>query len=474
MPPSSAGQHCPECLFNLGLEPDSIDDFAATVDSPSSGATALPPPPTVEEMNRLLPQLEVLELLGRGGMGAVYKARQRSLDRIVALKVIHRDLASVPGFAERFAREAKSLARLNHPSIVGVYDFGQVDGQYYLVMEYVEGMDLRRLLKTADLEPQQAIAMVPQICEALQYAHDQGVVHRDIKPENILVGTDGKIRIGDFGLAKLVSDGEPEQNLTASHQVMGTLKYMAPEQLEGASSIDHRADIYSLGVVFYELLTGELPLGRFGPPSQKAAIDARLDEIVFRALEKELPNRYQAASQMGAEVEQVSAVERLSSADVVREPPNPHPYAPPVSTPSRPRDLRSAETHVRIIAVLNIAFGMISVLAGIGLFMLLAGIGITLQDQKETGVLAVVGLFVGGFLFFLGVPGVIIGLGLWRFESWARIAAIVLSALSLMNVPLGTLLGMYSLWALLREDSSVLFERSKMADQGGGSYRGGV
>ncbi|MEO1528651.1 MAG: protein kinase [Planctomycetota bacterium] len=424
-------------------------------------------------MNRLLPQLEVIELLGRGGMGAVYKARQRSLDRVVALKVIHRELAQVPGFAERFEREAKSLARLNHPSIVGVYDFGQVDGQYYLVMEYVEGMDLRRLLKTAEIEPSQAIAMVPQICEALQYAHDQGVVHRDIKPENILVGTDGKIRIGDFGLAKLVSDGEPELNLTASNQVMGTLKYMAPEQLEGASAIDHRADIYSLGVVFYELLTGELPLGRFGPPSQKAAIDTRLDEVVFRALEKELPNRYQAASQMGAEVQEISSVESLSAADVVREPssPDPRPYAPPVSEPSRPRDLKSAEMHIKIIAVLNIAFGGVSVLAGMGLFFLLTGIGATAGEPEALGVLAIVGLFTGGFMFILGVPGVIIGLGLWRFESWARIAALVLSALSLMNVPFGTLLGIYSLWALLRDEASELFARAKMADEADASYR---
>jgi serine/threonine protein kinase len=147
---------------------------------------------------------------------------------------------------------------------------------------------------------------VPQICEALQYAHDQGVVHRDIKPENILLDKRGQVKIADFGLAKLLGQEAADSALTGSRQVMGTPHYMAPEQMEKPLAVDHRADIYSLGVVFYEMLTGELPLGRFAPPSQRVHVDVRLDEVVFRALEKEPERRYQHASEVKTEVESIT------------------------------------------------------------------------------------------------------------------------------------------------------------------------
>src|SRR5262249_1108492 len=173
--------------------------------------------------------LEILELLGQGGMGAVYKARQRKLDRIVAVKVLPPEWGKDPAFAERFAREAKALARLNHPHVVAVHDFGESEGLFYLVMEYVDGANLRNILANGGLEPHEALAIVPQICDALQYAHEEGIVHRDIKPENILLDSKGRVKIADFGLAKLTNRPRATFTLTGSQQIMGTLDYMAPE-----------------------------------------------------------------------------------------------------------------------------------------------------------------------------------------------------------------------------------------------------
>jgi predicted Ser/Thr protein kinase len=260
--------------------------------------------PTPEELARIFPQLEILELLGKGGMGAVYKARQRGLDRLVALKILPPDVASDSAFSERFTREAKALAQLNHPNIVGVFDSGKLDGLYFFLMEYVDGVNLRQALRAGTLKPAETLKIVPQICDALQFAHDEGVVHRDIKPENILLDKRGRVKIADFGLAKLFR-AKTDEALTGTHQVMGTPHYMAPEQIRGTRDVDHRADIYSLGVTFYEMLTGELPRGRFAPPSKKVHIDVRLDEVVLRTLEVEPDMRYQHASDIKTEVDQI-------------------------------------------------------------------------------------------------------------------------------------------------------------------------
>ena len=289
---------CPNCLLKGAIGAESQPAATAAL---NSGFVA--PEPT--ELGVHFPQLEILELLGKGGMGAVYKARQKQLDRFVALKILPADVARDPAFAERFAREARALAQLNHHNIVNVYDFGQSGGLYYLMMEYVDGANLRELIRSRSLNPGEALAIVPQICEALQFAHDEGIVHRDIKPENILVNRRGQVKIADFGLAKLLGIQAGDVTLTHTQQVMGTWNYMAPEQMQGSSSVDHRADIYSLGVVLYELLTGELPVGRFAAPSAKVHLDIRLDEVVFRALEQEPQRRYQHASDMKTDVETI-------------------------------------------------------------------------------------------------------------------------------------------------------------------------
>ena len=244
-------------------------------------------------------------------MGVVYKARQKRLDRMVALKILPPNVSRDAAFSERFTREAKALARLTHPNIVSVHDFGQTDGLFYFVMEFVDGMNLRQLLNTGRLSPKEALAIVPQICEALQFAHDKGIVHRDIKPENILIDKTGVVKIADFGLAKIVGLEAKDQTITSARDVIGTPHYMAPEQIEHPQDVDHRADIYSLGVVFYQMLTGELPIGRFAPPSRKVQIDVRLDEVVLRALEKEPEHRYQHASDVKTQVETIAQTEGL-------------------------------------------------------------------------------------------------------------------------------------------------------------------
>jgi len=296
--------------------------FGTASGSAGGGDAGFVPPP-VEAIARLFPQLEILELIGKGGMGAVYKARQPGLDRLVALKILPPRTGSDPGFAERFTREARALARLTHPNIVGVYDFGQVSGAgippasgagspqpitslHYFLMEYVDGPNLRQVERAGKLSPPQALQIIPQICEALQYAHDEGIVHRDIKPENVLLDKKGRVKIADFGLAKILGREPQDFRLTGAGQVMGTPHYMAPEQIEHPQEVDHRADLYSLGVVFYEMLTGELPLGKFAPPSRKVQVDVRLDEVVMHALENEPERRYQHASQIKSDVETIA------------------------------------------------------------------------------------------------------------------------------------------------------------------------
>lgn len=299
LPADSPQSLCPACLLRQALASRTV----VNGDTRSSSK----PPPTPEEIADKFPQFEILECLGRGGMGVVYKARQKSLNRLVAIKILAPDREHEPHFAERFAREAELLARLNHPHIVTIHDFGETGGLFYLVMEHVDGVNLRDLLRDGKLEPKQALAIVPPICEALQYAHDKGIVHRDIKPENLLLDREGRIKIADFGIAALMgTDGENA----------GTPPYMAPEQGGDQTGIDHRADLYALGVVLYEMLTGERPGKDLIAPSRKVQIDVRLDEMVLRALEKQPERRYQTAGEFRTVVETLQTPDKPARAVV--------------------------------------------------------------------------------------------------------------------------------------------------------------
>jgi tRNA A-37 threonylcarbamoyl transferase component Bud32 len=296
---------CPRCLFQQAIpSPMSTPPrMPAMQTSPHQGSFAAP---GLTDLAPLFPQLELQELLGQGGMGAVYKARHAKLDRPVALKILPSETERDSAFADRFTREARALAKLNHPNIVAVHDFGDAGGQFYLIMEYVDGVNLRQLMQAGRVSANEALRIISQICDALQFAHDEGIVHRDIKPENILIDKRGRVKIADFGLAKILNRTPIEFTLTGTHQIMGTPHYMAPEQMERPQTVDHRADIYSLGVLFYEMLTGELPMGRFAIPSQKAGVDSRLDDIVLRALEKDPDRRYQRVSEVKSEVDSIA------------------------------------------------------------------------------------------------------------------------------------------------------------------------
>ncbi|MDR3460593.1 MAG: protein kinase [Verrucomicrobiae bacterium] len=356
LPAGALAGLCPACLLKLGAAADTVTEAKQPAFNP----------PAIAELAPLFPQLEILELIGKGGMGAVYKARQKQLDRLVALKILPPGIGKDPAFAGRFAREAKALAKLNHPGIVTLYEFGVASGSlpdhdktervvespgafatlgaspgggtppstagkmpaatslYFFLMEFVDGVNLRQLLAGGRVSAREALAIVPQICDALQYAHDQGIVHRDIKPENILLDRRGRVKVADFGLAKIVNEGsssfgippsggsdrlKPElqtSDLTDAGKLMGTPQYMSPEQIAAPGEVDHRADIYALGVVFYQMLTGELPGKKIEAPSKKVHIDVRLDEVVLRALEKKPELRYQQASILKTQVETIA------------------------------------------------------------------------------------------------------------------------------------------------------------------------
>lgn len=271
--------------------------------SGSSGARELA---SVVETHGMLPNYEVLDLLGRGGMGVVYRARQVSLDRIVAIKLLPRELTGDDlGFAARFKHEARTMARLSHPGIVRVIDSGETTtGLLYLAMELSDGTDVAQVIATEGrLETRRALEIARQVGAALSYAHAQGVVHRDIKPSNVLIGADGSVKVADFGLAKLLGQ-QADGALTRSRMAMGSPDYIAPEALKSPQSVDHRADVFGLGVMLYQMLTGELPRGMFKLPSRLApGLDERLDAIVCKAMEPDPADRHQSASELLAALE---------------------------------------------------------------------------------------------------------------------------------------------------------------------------
>ncbi len=304
---------CPKCGAPIpenapqGLCPKCVLAGAATLPEPQGSPAGRTPAPTIAELAPHFPELEILEVIGVGGMGAVYKARQPKLDRLVALKILSHDLAADPAFTERFNREARVLARLSHPNIVTVFDCGMAGPFAYLLMEFVDGVNLRQAMQTGRFKPAEALALVQDVCGALKFAHEKDILHRDIKPENILIDSRGQVKIADFGIAKLVGENEHGNvTLTLQGAVLGSPRYMAPEQFDSPGDVDQRADIYSLGVVLYEMLTGELPMGRFAPPSQKSAVDARIDEIVMRTLERERELRFQTIGEVKTRVEDVT------------------------------------------------------------------------------------------------------------------------------------------------------------------------
>ncbi|MGJ8723569.1 MAG: serine/threonine-protein kinase [Roseibacillus sp.] len=441
--PETVGGLCPRCLMALNFDSQTMPQGEGLPPQKE----ALPP----EEIADKFPQFEILECLGRGGMGVVYKARQKSLNRLVAIKILAPERESESHFSERFAHEAELLAKLNHPHIVTIHDFGETDGLYYLVMEYVDGVNLRDLLRDGKLEAKQALAIVPPVCEALQYAHDKGIVHRDIKPENLLVDREGGIKIADFGIAFLVG---------ATSETSGTPPYMAPEQ-GTPSEVDHRADIYALGVVLYEMLTGERPTSPLNLPSQKVSLDIRIDDIVLRALNKEPELRYRTANEFR------TVVENVTPETNVAEPP-PAGVSQTVAKPIDPRVGKILGILLIVLGALNglstlVSLLVIPVLPRLGLegfgptgTHVLRGFGGAPMMLLSPEVLFVISAFSIVYTLVVSTLCIIGGIQMCQRKSraWALIGAIA-CCLTPLWWPLGLIVGIGTIILFVLEKDSL-------------------
>lgn len=319
-----------------GQRPDEILARAMRSVKMTHGGSGGWQPPTLDEAALLFPNYEIVALIGRGGMGAVYKGRQVELDRQVAIKLLPLEVSVDPDFADRFRREARAMAKLSHPNIILIYEFGATfEGHLFFVMEFVDGADLHQMIHGPGVPPERSLSIISGVCDALAYAHGKGVVHRDMKPANVMVNIHGEVKVADFGLARLLDPGADQTGHTMTGTVMGTPAYMAPEQMRGMN-VDHRADIYSLGVMLYEMLCGEVPRGIFDPPSARVAgLSANIDQVVIKAMHQQPDRRYQSTTEMKTDV----AVAANPLAPPVQAAPKPEPAskAMPLKSGQAPR-----------------------------------------------------------------------------------------------------------------------------------------
>ncbi len=448
LPSTATAGLCPRCLMAEAMVPTQID----------AESVAQPPLPP-EQIAPHFPQLEILEGLGRGGMGVVYKTRQKTLNRFVALKLLAPERVHDTQFAERFTREAQALAALNHPNIVTIYDFGQAGGFYYLLMEFVDGVNLRQLLRARKLTPEEALTIVPPLCDALQFAHDRGIIHRDIKPENLLLDKAGRVKVADFGIAKMLGTvnasgnaGEPAAPENATQTAVGTPGYSAPEQKTDPQRVDSRADIYSLGVVFYEMLTGELPGKRIEPPSRKVQIDVRLDEVVLRSLEQNPELRYQQVSEVKTMVETIVGDVGLPPAEPAGRPVSLGKSLPAASSSTtRTQQERKGQqrmhrpTSVTVFGILNI------VKAGFGIFLTMTTTALVLAraDSNNPFLKMLYDSPAYAAWLKLCIPLgllsctvlLVAGIGLLCLKSWARTLSIAYAIYGICMGILSTVVG---------------------------------
>lgn len=305
--PAQAMGLCPHCLLSTTVDELQVGDHPSLSQGPGAGRC-----PRLDELNEQIAGFRFTELLGRGGSGWTFLAIQESLARQVAVKVLHR-VEGNEAVVVRFRREAESLARLNHPGIVTVHDFGVTESFLFLVMEFVPGPTLRQRLRSGHLSAKQSLDIAAQVCSGVQCAHEAGILHRDIKPENILFesnDSDASVKVADFGIAKLLT-GAAEPSLTMTEMVAGTPFYMAPEQNYNSDPVGPRSDVYSIGVVLYEMLTGLLPLGRFPAPSRLSTCNRAVDAAVFRALQNQPMDRTPTVQALAVDLKRKPAMSRL-------------------------------------------------------------------------------------------------------------------------------------------------------------------
>jgi len=302
-------------------------------------------PPTPEHLQEMLPTYEILSILGQGGTGAVYKGRQKSLDRIVAIKILPPEAAEDDmQFVERFKNEARTMAKMNHPAIVHVYDFGETtEGQLYIVMEFIDGTDVAKMIQSKGKLPEDySLSITAHVCDALGYAHTHGVVHRDIKPANILINMEGQVKVADFGLAKATDP--KELGLTKTNMAMGTPDFVSPEALMPGVPLDGRADLYAVGVMLYNMLTGTIPRGAFRMPSATLQTDARFDKIILKAMEMDRELRYQTALDLRRDLDVILTAPQVKSGGAAQAavPQQSLPQKPMGKSPGAPQQRKEA------------------------------------------------------------------------------------------------------------------------------------
>ena len=326
--------------------------------------------PDCAELAPLFPGYAFHGLIATGGMGAVYRAVQKSLDRMVAIKILPQEFSQDCAFTASFEAEAKAMARLNHPNLIGVYDFGEINGMLFIIMEFVPGKSLYHSAHGLAIDPAEVIRLVTGICSGLAHAHNNGILHRDIKPSNILLDLNARPKIGDFGLARpigsSVDDGE---------EIFGTPHYTAPEVCSAPQCVSHRADIFSVGVMLHELLTGRLPADYPYPASSICQCDPRFDVIIRRATDPMPDLRYASAEEIARDLQAIAAPAPVALTPALARP-------APVATQALPRRAATPAAGASRPVPVTIEKSSSPV---VGIFMLLVAIIIAAVAYKEYG-----------------------------------------------------------------------------------------
>jgi serine/threonine protein kinase len=345
-----------------------------------------------------LGDFRVIKIIGEGGMGTVYEAVQTKLDRRVALKVLARRLAKDPTFLERFHREAKAAAAINHPNLVQVYDIGEDGGAHFFAMEYVEGENLsQRIKRDGRLDVPEALEIIEKVADALQEAHAQSIIHRDVKPENILITTGGRVKLADLGLAKILAE---DTSVTMTGVGMGSPFYMAPEQAEDASHVDHRADIYSLGITFLTLLSGRRPFEGTSPfaivrAHQTQPLPTGIDlgislakpveNLIQRLAAKKPEDRFQSYAEILTETKQVREQLDLPSApaEVVSVHPSPAPFYVADTNISQGEFKTAVPVEKNTVSLRKILIGLALLLLGLFIYNYAPSISPTSAEAEQ-------------------------------------------------------------------------------------------
>ncbi len=334
IPPDASGGICPRCL--LGLADSSLDLLA------TAGADALwppPPPPEGAEPPRVFGSYDLLGEIARGGMGVVYRARQRGLDRVVALKMVQFGRFAGEEARSRFLVEARTAARLRHPRIVTIHEIGTLEGQPYFTMDLIEGVSLAEAVRNGPWSVRAAAGLLHSLAEAIAYAHAEGVLHRDLKPSNILLDAISQPHVTDFGLAKVLPSRTPDSgaespaDLTLTGQALGSPNYLSPEQAAGARGLTPATDVWALGAILYHLLTGRPPFAGASvaetlralredeplpPRLLNTDVSVDLETICLKCLEKEPARRYQTAEELAEELDRFLRDEPIHARPVSR------------------------------------------------------------------------------------------------------------------------------------------------------------